>query len=323
MPVVRKRPLKVGLLLPIAGEWMAGKTARWTDMAAMAKHAEDIGFDSVWVSDHLFYRFGEPGEPTRATWECWSLLSALSAITLRVEIGTFVVCTAFRNPALLAKAADAVDDISGGRLILGVGAGYHEPEFSAFGYPFDHRVGRFEEAIAIIHALLREGKTDFQGKYHQARECEIVPRLSLRNGPPILMGPRSNAPRMLALMARYADCWGVFNVNAIEAYLPMREAVDAACLKIGRDPTTLGRTICVSIDVPGLETAIDNQSWVRRFRMSFTGRGVPVSGSAGAVLEHLRSLAKVGVQHVVAWLDPLSLEGIDKFGQMLVALDQG
>jgi alkanesulfonate monooxygenase SsuD/methylene tetrahydromethanopterin reductase-like flavin-dependent oxidoreductase (luciferase family) len=241
----------------------------------MARLAEDVGFDSVWNNDHLYYRFGEPDDPTRGTWECWSLLSALAAVTSRVEIGTLVVGTGFRNPALLAKAADAVDDISGGRLLLGLGAGYHEPEYRAFGYPFDHLVGRFEEALIIIHTLLREGKIDFNGKYYQARECELVPRLSPRQGPPILMGPRASSPRMLGLMARYADYWTTFLVNTLETYRPMKEAVDAACVKAGRDPATLTRVIPPAVDVPGLETARDTSSWVRQFRLQ---RGEPPLG---------------------------------------------
>ena len=318
----RKRPLKIGLVLPVAGEWMAGTTARWKEMAAMARHAEDVGFDSVWVNDHLYFRPGAPDEPARGTWECWSLLSALAAVTSRVEIGTTVVGTGFRNPALLAKAADAVDDISGGRLVLGLGAGYHEPEYRAFGYPYDHLISRFEESLIIIHTLLREGRIDFNGKYHQARDCELVPRLSPRKGPPLLMGPRAGSPRMLGLMAKYADYWTAFLVSDLETYLPMKEAVDAACAKAGRDPSTLCRTIIPAVDVPGLEAARDMTSWVRPFRLSYK-RGDPLSGSADAVADRIREFTKGGVDHMPVWLDPLSMEGIDGFVRVLEALDKG
>jgi alkanesulfonate monooxygenase SsuD/methylene tetrahydromethanopterin reductase-like flavin-dependent oxidoreductase (luciferase family) len=315
-----KRPLKVGLVMPVAGEWMAGETARWKDMAAMARLAEHVGFDSVWVNDHLYYRYGTPDEPTRGTWECWSLLSALAAVTSRVEIGTLVVATSFRNPALLAKAADAVDDISGGRLILGLGAGYHEPEYRAFGYPFDHLVSRFEESLIIIHSLLREGKVDFSGRYHQARECELAPRLSPRLGPPILMGPRAGSARMLGLMAKYADYWTSFLVSDLETYRTMKEAVDAACAKAGREPLSLIRTIVPAVDVPGLEAERDMTSWVRPFR--FSKRGDPLGGSADAVADQIRAFANAGVGHMPVWLDPLSLGGIQGFGQVLEALDK-
>jgi alkanesulfonate monooxygenase SsuD/methylene tetrahydromethanopterin reductase-like flavin-dependent oxidoreductase (luciferase family) len=299
---------------------MAGRTARWKDMAAMARHAEDVGFDSVWINDHLYYRHGAPGDPTRGTWECWSLLAALAAVTSRVEIGTLVVATSFRNPALLAKAADAVDDISGGRLILGLGAGYHEPEYRAFGYPFDHLVSRFEESLIIIHTLLREGKVNFVGKYHEARECELMPRLSPRNGPPILMGPRASSPRMLGLMAKYADYSTMFLVNDLETYLPMKEAVDAACAKAGREPLTLTRIIVPAVDVPGLETDRDMTSWVRPFRVR---RGDPLGGSVEAVADQIRAFADAGVGHISVWLDPLSMEGIDGFAPVLEAVEKG
>ena len=115
------------------------------------------------------------GRTGEGPWECWSVLSAVAAITTRVEIGPLVLCTAFRNPGLIAKMAATVDEISGGRLILGLGAGWHEPEYSAFGFPFDHRVGRFKEAYTIIRALLREGEIDFEGKFFTLRDCEIRP----------------------------------------------------------------------------------------------------------------------------------------------------
>ena len=171
--------------------------------------AEDVGFDSVWVTDHLLFRF--PPRDDQGLWECWSLLSALGAVTNRVEIGPLVSCTSYRNPALLAKIADTVDEISDGRLILGLGAGWHEPEYKSFGYPFDHRISRFEEALTIIHGLLRNGAIDFDGKYYQARDCELRPRGPRKNGPPILIG--STGERMLGLVAKYADHWNAWGRN--------------------------------------------------------------------------------------------------------------
>ena len=137
----------------------------------MARAAEGAGFDSVWVGDHLLY-----DDPRRGPWEAWSTLAALAAVTSRVELGPLVASASFHNPAMLAKKAAAVDEISGGRLILGLGAGWNEPEYQAFGYPFDHRVERFEEAFAIIRALLREGAVDFSGRWYEARDCELLPR---------------------------------------------------------------------------------------------------------------------------------------------------
>src|SRR5262245_19852203 len=151
MDRVETRSPQIGLILPYSDLYLGGITPHWSDLAALAQLAEDVGFDSVWVPDHLLFRF--PGVATGGAWECWSLLAALAAVTSRVALGPIVTCTAYRNPALLAKIAATVDEISGGRLILGLGAGWHEPEYHAFGYPFDHRFDRFEEALTIITGL--------------------------------------------------------------------------------------------------------------------------------------------------------------------------
>src|SRR6476646_2942017 len=168
------RPLKIGLLLPETEGQMDGATARWSDLLAMTRKAEEIGFDSVWVTDHFLHRGA--GQEDRGPWECWSLMAAIAAVTNKVEIGSLVLCTGFRNPAMLAKMAETVDEISDGRLILGLGAGWNEEEYKAFGYPFDHRVGRFQEAIEIISGLLKNGELDFEGRYYQAADCVIRPR---------------------------------------------------------------------------------------------------------------------------------------------------
>src|SRR6185503_1777113 len=147
------RPLKVGVQLP-----EVEREVRWPELRDMARAAEDVGFDSIWVGDHLLYV--DPDLPPRGPWEAWSVLAALAGITERVELGPLVASVSFHNPAMLAKKAATIDEISGGRLILGLGAGWNEAEYRAFGFPFDHRVDRFEEAFAIIRGLLREGRVD-------------------------------------------------------------------------------------------------------------------------------------------------------------------
>ena len=172
----RRRPLKVGVCLPSSEGALAGATPRWADILAMAQRAEALGFDSVWVQDHLLLEPPREGAPPEGVWECWSLVAALAAATRRVELGTLVLCAGFRNSALLAKMADTVDEISAGRLLLGLGAGWNDLEFRAFGYPFDHRVDRFAEALPLVRTLLREGRADASGAYARAQDCELRPR---------------------------------------------------------------------------------------------------------------------------------------------------
>jgi alkanesulfonate monooxygenase SsuD/methylene tetrahydromethanopterin reductase-like flavin-dependent oxidoreductase (luciferase family) len=241
--------LKVGLYVSSMAGGVRDGTLRWRDIAAMARRAEEVGFDSFWLPDHLLIRL--EGEAAYGPWESWSLVSALAAATSRVELGTLVVCTGFRNPALLAKMADTVDEISGGRLTLGLGAGWHEPEYQAFGYPTDHRIDRFEEAVRLIRALLRDGRVDHHGLYYDARECELRPRGPRPQGPPILIGAVAARPRMLRLAAAHADVWNgwLLHTRSYADQVPtLRAAVDAACREVGRDPATLERTVGIAVD---------------------------------------------------------------------------
>ncbi len=307
MTAARKRPLKIGIMLPDTERELAGKTARWADLATMAKVAEDVGFDSLWVSDHLIFRF--PEKEPQGIWECWSLLAALAAVTTRVEIGPLVSCTSFRNPALLAKMAATVDEISGGRLILGLGAGWHAPEYQAFGYPFDHRVSRFEEALKIIHDLLRHGHVDFEGgAYHSARACELRPQGPRPDGIPIMIG--SIAPKMLGLLVEYGDIWNAWGKNSPREIAEPREIVDAACVAAGRDPKTLQRTVSVLVDLPGA---------AGRPRES----GQMLSGSSEELAETCRAYAREGISHLQLVLDPNTPAGIEALAPVLEILDGG
>jgi probable F420-dependent oxidoreductase len=301
------RPLKVGLLLPETEGQLDGASPRWRDIVVMAHAAEEVGFDSVWVTDHLIQQDDQHG--TRGMWECWSLTSALAAATQRVEVGTLVMCTGFRNPALLAKMADTVDEISGGRLLLGLGAGWNEPEYHAFGYPFDHRVARFEEAIQIISSLLKTGSADFEGEYYQVRNCELRPRGPRPNGPPIIVG--TTGPRMLELTARYADSWNVwfsgFN-NNLDDLVEILKKVSAACEAVGRDPASLERSAAIKVEVgPHSPSPMSTE---------------PISGTPEEIAATLRKYADAGISHLQVWVEPTTLEGIAAFGPVLRALDQ-
>jgi alkanesulfonate monooxygenase SsuD/methylene tetrahydromethanopterin reductase-like flavin-dependent oxidoreductase (luciferase family) len=303
------RPLKVGVILPETERQMNGGSARWSDLRQMAQLGEQIGADSLWITDHLIHRV--PGEEPRGMWECWSLISALAAITERPEIGTLVLSTSFRNPALLAKMADTVEEISGGRLILGLGAGWNEAEYIAFGYPFDNRVSRFAEAVTIITGLLRQGHIDFDGRYYQARDCELRPRGPRAKGPTILFGASSAGPRMLDLTARHADGWNTwFNStgNRVEGLFPLLEKVDAACEAARRDPSTLQRSAAVIVEVGPHEPSAMT--------------GPPLTGSPADIAAGLRDYADAGISHVQIWLEPNTLTGIEAFAPVLEELDR-
>jgi alkanesulfonate monooxygenase SsuD/methylene tetrahydromethanopterin reductase-like flavin-dependent oxidoreductase (luciferase family) len=278
-------------------------------MLATVRRAEELGYDSVWIPDHLVISVPRPGSQPEGAWEGWSLVAALAAATERIEIGLLVTCTAFRNPALLAKMADTVDEISGGRLIVGLGAGWCELEFRMFGYPFDHRVSRFAEALQIISGLLRDGHVDFQGTYYEARDCELRPRGPRPQGPPILVGSSSKGVRMLGLAAQYADIWNR-DFDAVNpecepysvADLEMSQMkVDAACAAIGRDPATLTRTVGVWVDLPGAPA----RGWNA------------VTGDPDEMAAKLRVYADTGYHSVQVWLHPRGVAGVEAFAPVL------
>jgi alkanesulfonate monooxygenase SsuD/methylene tetrahydromethanopterin reductase-like flavin-dependent oxidoreductase (luciferase family) len=241
------------------------------------------------------------------TWECWSLLASLAAATTRIGLGSLVSCTAFRNPALLAKMAVTVDEVSGGRLTLGLGAGSVPEEFAAFGYPTDDAIGRFEEAVTIIGGLLRDGQIDFVGRHSQARKCELRPRGPRPAGPPILIGSRS--PRMDRLAARHADGWTPAWPNRAQALAPRIADIDAACRKVGRDPASLERSVGVMVDLPARgPSRIDRAS------------DQPLAGSAAEIAAELRACADLGITSAQIWLDPLDLAGVEAFAPVLELL---
>jgi alkanesulfonate monooxygenase SsuD/methylene tetrahydromethanopterin reductase-like flavin-dependent oxidoreductase (luciferase family) len=302
------RPLKVGVQLPEV-ERIVG----WDELRRMAEAAEAIGLDSVWVGDHLLYRF--PDAPPRGPWEAWSLLAALAAVTRRVEIGPLVACLNFHNPAVLAKAAAAIDDISGGRLILGVGAGWNQTEFDAFGAPFDHRVSRFEEAFAIVHGLLSDGRVDFRGTYYSAPDCELRPPPSRSGGPPLMVG--SMGERMLAITLPHVAAWNAWYQwfgNTVQGYRPMRDAVDAACRTAGRDPADVARTVALLIALPG--------GTGRKSGKVREEDPDPIEGPPHVVAEVLRSFAAEGVSQVQLVLDPITVESIEALAPVMAALDE-
>ncbi len=190
------RPLRVGVQLP-----EVERVVRWPEYRSMALAAEEVGFDSIWLGDHLLYR--EPDGPERGPWDAWAMLASLAAVTERVVLGPLVACLAFHPPGLIARMAAAIDEVSGGRFVLGVGSGWNELEYRAFGLPFDHRASRFLESFEIIRRLLAGEHVTSDGRYWQADGAVLLPPPARTI--PILLG--TSGPRQLAATLPYADGW--------------------------------------------------------------------------------------------------------------------
>ena len=287
-------PMKIGLMLPLGDD----ETGGFVDLHAMAIAAEDSGLDSVWGADHLVFR---DGEKLTGIHESWTVLTAVAATTTRVEIGPLVLALPFRNPALTAKMAAELDEVSGGRLILGIGCGWHQPEFDAFGYPFDHRVSRFAEALDILGPLLRGERVTYEGTYHRAVDAELLPRPIRPGGPPILIAGKQ--PRMLDLVARHADQWNAAwygdpaEANELRTRLGnLRRALDTA----GRDPATLTLTA-------GIFVAFD--------RADADAPERAIRGTTDEIASALAGYADLGVSHLIAHVFPRSVDAVRRLGE--------
>jgi probable F420-dependent oxidoreductase len=295
--------MKVGIVLRTTEGGPQGTTLTFHAIAELAQTAERAGLDSIWLPDHLLFRASSRGE---VFWEAFTMLSALAAVTKRITLGTIVVSTSFRPPALVAKIAATLDSISEGRLILGLGAGWYQPEYEAFGYPFDHLASRFEEALQIIVPLLRDGQVDFQGQYYQVHDCVLRPRGPSRHGPPLMIAGRR--PRMLQLAARYADAWNsAWHVEPSMVKASYDE-FKQACATVGRDATTVELTLGTLVNL----FAAGEQG----------GQTNAISGPPEVVARRLASFAQESVRHMIVMLDPLTPESIEQFGQIVDSVRQ-
>ncbi len=291
----RLRHVKIGLVLPQSTADGAGGT--WSEISHLARQAEDGGADSLWLSDHFFYREANaPVGGETGYHEAWTLLSALAAVTRRVELGTLVLATSFRPAGLLAKMAVTADDVAGGRLVLGLGCGWHEPEYEAFGIPFDHRVRRFEEALRIIAPLVRGERVTFLGQYQQVHDAAILPP-PIRPRLPILVA--ATGERMLRLTAELADAWQTawFGLPD-ERYRDRHRSFIAACAATGREPGSVEITV-------GIEIAAESSG-----PSSLTLDG-------DAIAAGLTAWAAEGVDHVQLGILPATP---DSFGVVLAAI---
>jgi alkanesulfonate monooxygenase SsuD/methylene tetrahydromethanopterin reductase-like flavin-dependent oxidoreductase (luciferase family) len=303
--------MKVGVVLPIAQEDGTTAPPSYPEIRTVARAAEDGGLDSVWVYDHLLFRFD--GETT-GIHECWTILAGIAEATSRVQLGTIVMCTSFRNAALLAKMAATLDHMSGGRLILGIGSGWHDPEFEAFGYPTDHKVGRFEEALTIIRSLIRDGRADLDGRWMTAKDAVLVP--PARADLPILVAAKR--PRMLELTARHADAWNLAWFGAPdERWHGAVEQLAAACAAVGRDPASLERTVGVTVRYPDLlEAGVTDAA-------GEPGPTPPALVGDAEIAAGLAAYAREGTAHVIAALEPTTPTAVARFAYAVRAFRAG
>ena len=304
------RPLKVGVQLPeVEYEYT------WPQLKEMAQTAEAIGLDSIWVGDHLMYRYARQDAPPRGPYEAWSTMAALAAVTERVEIGPLVASTGFNNPAMIAKRSATIDQISNGRFILGLGSGWHEPEYKGFGFPFDRRVARFEESFMIITDMLETGECDFQGEFFTLDGGLLFPKPVREGGIPIMIG--SNGARMLSIALPHATYWNSWfdgwdnNTTGLKRLLG---EIDIACEKADKDPKSLIRTICPLVRMSGGSGRLSDYTE--------PGAVTPLDGTnAQSMADELRAYADLGVGHVQLVLDPITNDSIRQLAPILELLD--
>ena len=280
----------------------------------MARLAEQAGFDSLWLGDHLLYRYAN-GE-TRGPWEVWTQLAGLAEATERITLGPLVASTAFHSPFMLAKLASSVEEISGGRLVLGLGAGWNETEFAALGSPFDHRISRFEEAFTIVRTLLAHGSIDFEGEFYSVRDAEVLPRPIRPGGPPLMVG--SIGPRMLAATVPYIAAWNAWYADTSNspAGVPrLISLVDDAARAAGRDPQAIERTVAVQVRMDGGTGRVMGDTNPRM-------QVVPLSGTPEQIAEGLRAYAAAGIGHVQLVVDPITEVSIAALAPALELLDR-
>src|SRR3954447_17987065 len=287
--------MRVGVQLP-----EVEREVRWPECEAMARAAEESGFDSIWLGDHMLYR-GDRGE--RGPWDVWTLLAALAAVTDRVRLGPLVACAGFHRPGQLARMAATVDEVSGGRLTLGIGSGWNETEFRAFGIPFDHRVSRFEEAFEIVRRLLAGERVTYEGRFHRVEDAVLLPPPGRRT--PLMIG--ATGPRMLGIALPHVDAWNTWYDkygNTPEGFAELNAEISAAAARAGRDPGEIERSACVLV-------VLDRATGER----PLTDDAPPVEGSPERIAEHLRRLGEAGADEAILVVSPITERSIRELGE--------
>lgn len=277
-------PLRVGIQLP-----EVERPVRWPEVRAIALAAEECGFDSVWLGDHLLYREAD-GRPERAPWDVWTQLAALAAVTTRVRLGPLVAATAFHAPGILARATASVDEVSDGRLVLGLGAGWNETEFRAFGFPFDRRVSRFAESFEVVRRLLAGDRVSFSGAFVAVDDAVLLPPPARRV--PLMVG--GNGERILSIALPHVDAWNTWYSpygNTVEGFAAANDKVTALCGQVGRDPREVERSACVFV-------AVDGGAGERPHDVT------PVEPAR--LTTHLQELVTAGADEAILVVDPIT-----------------
>ena len=300
------RRIEIGLVLPLEDSWIDGATPRWVELRDLAQRAEAIGFDTVWLPDELLWR--PPGGRVTGWWEGVAMTGAVAAATSRVKVGTWVLSALHRNPGITAKAVETLDEISGGRFVFGLGSGHAGSQAHAFGLPEDQVQGRFAEAIEIIVPLLRQGRADFEGTFHSARDLEHRPVGPRPGRIPLMIG--AGGPKMLRLAALHADIWSwyVNERSDIEEFGPRLAALEAMCVEVGRDPATMGKSAGILVEPTAVTGAAE-------------ALAVPIHGSAEQIADGIRSFREGGFTQVEILLWPRTLEALEAMVPVLELLD--
>jgi len=289
------RPLRIGVQLP-----EVERHVPWTEYVQIARAAEEVGLDSIWMGDHYLYR-GD-GRPERGPWEAWTMLSALATITERVRLGPLVASLAFHNPAILAKKAATLAEISGGRFDLGVGAGWNRTEFDAFGIPFDHRASRFEEAFEIVRRLLDGETVTYEGRFHSVSDAVILPP---PHRPRLVTGTEGD--RLLRATLPHVDGWNTWFDdigNSPEGFATRNEHISRLAEEVGRDPAEIDRSACVLVSVdPSVNERPADPAYP----------AVALAGLDG----HLRQMSEAGADEVILVLSPITETSIRKVGEQI------
>jgi alkanesulfonate monooxygenase SsuD/methylene tetrahydromethanopterin reductase-like flavin-dependent oxidoreductase (luciferase family) len=287
-------PLRVGIQLP-----EVERRVPWPEVRAIATAAEEVGFESIWLGDHMLYRGDGRGE--RGPWDVWTQLAALAASTERVRLGPLVAATAFHPAGALARMAASIDEVSGGRFVLGLGTGWNEVEFRAFGFPFDLLVSRFEEAFEIVRRLLAGERVTFAGRFQTVADAVLLPPPARRV--PLMIG--GSGPRLLAISLPHVEAWNTWYApygNSAQGFAALNAEVDAACAGAGREPGEVTRSACVLVAVDG--------------GLGERPHDVPPV-APDELAEHLGALADAGADEAILVVDPITEQSVRTLAEAL------